>query len=898
MGTPRGRRSGLSPFLGLLLLQVTRCLCEEDAGPCQPGFNPKTYTFTVPRRDLERGRVLGRVTFKDCPERKLVPFISDDSRFNVRLDGAVVVQRPGQLRHEHQSFFIHAWDQAGRKHSARVTLRLLERRLVHRHSQQQQQQQRHGEPDHHEIANPEVLTFPKSAPGLKRRKRDWVIPPIVCSENEKGPFPKFLVQIKSNKEKETTVFYSITGEGADDPPVGVFSIQRENGRLMVNRPLDREAKDRYILLSHAVSSNGQPVEDPMEIIIKVTDQNDNRPQFTEKVFEGFVPEGAKPGTPVMNVSATDKDDAIDTYNGVITYSIISQSPEEPYRQMFTIHNETGLISVITTGLDREKYPQYRLVLQATDMLGQGLSNTGEAVITVTDANDNPPIFDPLTYVATVPENEVGYLVDTLTVVDADEENTLAWKAKYTIVRGNEEGNFAVSTNPENNNGLLTTVKGLDFEMRKQFILQITVVNEIPFSVTLPTSTATVTVNVEDVNEAPVFVPPVKEVNKREDLPVGQQVATYTAQDPDKFMQQTIRYSIGSDPAGWLKINPENGIIESKAPLDRESEFIQDNTYMAIFLASDSASPPATGTGTLLIHLEDVNDNGPEPDPRVFDICSHNPETQVLKIVDKDIPPNTHPFFAKLELGSSANWTVQVNNEDNLSLQLIKQLEPGDYSIALKLTDGQGLSQTTMVKARVCDCEGTVKNCEKRAYAVGGMGVPAILGILGGILAFLILLLLLLLFVRRRKVVKEPLLPPEDDTRDNVYYYDEEGGGEEDQDYDLTQLHRGLDSRPEVTRNDVAPTLMAAPQYRPRPANPDEIGNFIDENLKAADTDPTAPPYDSLLVFDYEGNGSEATSLSSLNSSNGDRDQDYDYLNDWGNRFKKLADMYGGGEEDD
>lgn len=148
------------------------------------------------------------------------------------------------------------------------------------------------------------------------------------------------------------------------------------------------------------------------------------------------------------------------------------------------------------------------------------------------------------------------------------------------------------------------------------------------------------------------------------------------------------------------------------------------------------------------------------------------------------------------------------------------------------------------------------------------------------------------------MVKEPLLPPEDDMRDNVYYYDEEGGGEEDQDYDLSQLHRGLDARPEVIRNDVAPPLMAAPQYRPRPANPDEIGNFIDENLKAADTDPTAPPYDSLLVFDYEGSGSEATSLSSLNSSSSDRDQDYDYLNEWGSRFKKLADLYGGGEEDD
>lgn len=51
------------------------------------------------------------------------------------------------------------------------------------------------------------------------------------------------------------------------------------------------------------------------------------------------------------------------------------------------------------------------------------------------------------------------------------------------------------------------------------------------------------------------------------------------------------------------------------------------------------------------------------------------------------------------------------------------------------------------------------------------------------------------------------------------------------DFDLSQLHRGLDARPEVTRNDVAPTLMSVPQYRPRPANPDEIGNFIDEVSK-------------------------------------------------------------------
>lgn len=74
-------------------------------------------------------------------------------------------------------------------------------------------------------------------------------------------------------------------------------------------------------------------------------------------------------------------------------------------------------------------------------------------------------------------------------------------------------------------------------------------------------------------------------------------------------------------------------------------------------------------------------------------------------------------------------------------------------------------------------------------------------------------------------------------------------------------------------------------------------SLLPQNLKAANTDPTAPPYDSLLVFDYEGSGSDAASLSSLTSSTSDQDQDYDYLNEWGSRFKKLADMYGGGDDD-
>lgn len=40
-----------------------------------------------------------------------------------------------------------------------------------------------------------VLNFPKSSGGLKRRKRDWVIPPINFPENDRGPFPKIMVQV-------------------------------------------------------------------------------------------------------------------------------------------------------------------------------------------------------------------------------------------------------------------------------------------------------------------------------------------------------------------------------------------------------------------------------------------------------------------------------------------------------------------------------------------------------------------------------------------------------------------------------------------------------------------------------------------------------------------------------
>ncbi|XP_010610629.1 cadherin-1 isoform X2 [Fukomys damarensis] len=884
----------------LLLLQVSSWLCQELEDPCQPGFDAESYTFTVPCRHLERGRVLGRVSFEGCTDRPKTAYFSTDSRFRVGTDGVVTVKRPLQIHKTETTFSVQAWDSTFRKFSTKVMLKA--EGSCHQHHKHHQRRNNHHHQDPDQDISPgtqlEVIKFPNFHRGLRRQKRDWVIPPISCSENEKGPFPKRLVQIKSNRDKEGKVFYSITGQGADTPPVGVFIIERETGWLMVTEPLDREKIANYTLLSHAVSSNGNAVEDPMEIVITVTDQNDNRPQFIKEVFEGSVMEGALPGTSVMQALATDADDP-NTYNAEIAYTILSQEPTLPHSQMFIINRITGVISVVTTGLDRESYPTYTLEVQAADLQGEGLSTTAKAVITVTDVNDNPPIFNPTTYEGQVPENEADAVITTLTVTDDDAPNTPGWQAVYTILNDPDK-QFIVTTDPITNNGILKTAKGLDFEAKKQYILHVTATNVVPFEVILQTSTATVTVDVLDINEAPIFVPPEKRVEIPEDFGVGLEITSYTAREPDTFMQQKITYRIWRDTANWLEIDPETGAISTRAELDREaSEHVKNSTYTALIIATDNGSPIATGTGTLLLILSDVNDNAPIPEPRNMHFCQRDPQPHIIDIIDPDLPPNTSPFTAELTHGASVNWTIGYNDaaQESLILRPKKTLEVGDYKIHLKLIDKQNKDQVTTLDVIVCDCEGAVNNCMRANYAEAGLQVPAILGILGGILALLILILLLLLFVRRRRVVKEPLLPPEDDTRDNVYYYDEEGGGEEDQDFDLSQLHRGLDARPEVTRNDVAPTLMSVPQYRPRPANPDEIGNFIDENLKAADSDPTAPPYDSLLVFDYEGSGSEAASLSSLNSSESDKDQDYDYLNEWGNRFKKLADMYGGGEDD-
>uniref|UniRef100_A0AAY4DY16 Cadherin-4 n=1 Tax=Denticeps clupeoides TaxID=299321 RepID=A0AAY4DY16_9TELE len=866
--------------------------------------------------------------FNGCSGNQGVAFESSNPSFRVAKDGSIYTSHDGVNLAKPVQFLVIAHNHPN-THSWETTVQLAldgpPRVLPVLTANQQevpsnQQTVMPSQPTPNEDAyGPQPVPFSIRFPGKHRRhKRDWVIPPINVPENSRGPFPQILVSIRSDKDKSNQIRYSITGVGADQPPNEVFKIDPVTGKMFVTKPMDREERSFYHLRAHAVDMNGIQVETPIDLYIYVIDMNDNRPEFQNQVYNGSVLENARPGTYVMTVTANDADDNA-TSNGMVQYLIKSELPHSPNSHLFTINSLTGDIATVAAGLDREKVSQYTLIVQATDMEGvqsYGLSNTATAIITVIDINDNPPELTDTTFSGEVQENKVGVVVANLTVLDRDQPHTPNWNAVYKILSGDSFNHFTIRTNPENNDGMVTVVKAVDYEQNRAFMLNVAVYNQVPLANNIPSSmqhTAGVTISVQDVNEPPYFLNSPKLIRFQEGVPAGTSIATFPAKDPDIFMQQSIRYAKLADPANWLTINATSGQITTTAILDRESVYVKNNIYEATFLATDNGYPPASGTGTLQIYLTDVNDNPPTLLPRQAQICERSNGHGInLTASDADTDPNVGPFIFELPLyhtSARRNWTITRINGDNVRLGLrIHYLESGVYEVPITVTDSGNppLSNQSSITVKVCPCDENGDCTTLGAVAAAGLGTGAIIAILICIIILLSMVLLFVVWMKRREKErqnKQLLIDPEDDVRDNILKYDEEGGGEEDQDYDLSQLQQpeSLDhiigKGPGVRRVDERPVIPES-QYpiRPMVPHPGDIGDFINEGLRAADNDPTAPPYDSLLVFDYEGSGSTAGSVSSLNSSS-TGDQSYDYLNDWGPRFKKLADMYGGGDDD-
>ncbi|XP_059190265.1 cadherin-13 [Centropristis striata] len=678
---------------------VARVGGQEDGGHegCVPGFQVKHYQVAFSGA-FQKGQALIQVEFDDCAGNEDVKFEVSDPCFHVDGDLNLVPQR--DVLYSPTVLIIHGLS-----------------------------------PHADDMAQVEVTGLPVQSPHTLRKilgvgqklpfrsKRSLLVPPVIVTENQRAPFPKVIgwSHVISNENLAKRIF-RLSGRGADQDPKGLFTIDTNTGDVSVSRSLDREANDSYQLEVSTIDLAGNLIEGPERLVITVIDQNDNRPIFKETRYTGEVLEGSPTGTTVMTMTAFDADDPA-TDNAALRYNIVRQSPDKPSPNMFYIDAERGdIVTVISHKLlDRETLPTttYELEIVAKDMAGSevGLTGTATATITITDKNDHAPEFTHPLFEAQVDEGSTGVVVN-LTVDDRDDPDTGAWRAIYSIISGDPTLSFEIQTNPDNNEGMLSVVKPLDYEATALHKLLIKVENEdplVPDASYGPGSTATVHVTVLDINEGPVFFPDPLTVTRMENIPVGSFVASLNGTDPDFLQTQSIRYAVLHDPAGWLSVSPVTGTVNTSAPLDRESPYVRDNKYTAVFIATDNGSPPATGTGSLVIHLEDHNDNAPYVVPSVARVCedAHDMNVAIVGGRDNDLPPNGAPF--KIELGKPGldkTWKVTRVNSTHSQIMLLHSLKKANYQLPLLITDSgvPPLSNNTEVKVQVCVCKKNKMHC--------------------------------------------------------------------------------------------------------------------------------------------------------------------------------------------
>ncbi|XP_072366228.1 cadherin-20-like isoform X2 [Scyliorhinus torazame] len=563
-------------------------------------------------------------------------------------------------------------------------------------------------------------------------------------------------------------------------------------------------------------------------------------------------------------------------------------------------------------MDREVKDGYQVVVQAKDMGGQmgGLSGTTTVNITLTDVNDNPPRFPQRLYQMTVMESAmVGLAVGRVLAQDADEG--LNAELSYSFVDGDGLNVFDIVTDTSNQGGIIILKEPLDFETKDSYTLTVEGTNthlDLQFLNFGPfRDTARVLLAVEDVDEPPQFDMTFYRVEVYEDVAVGTTIQTVSAKDPDSA-NNSIRYSIdrSTDPTRFFYIDIASGALMIAKSLDRE----QLSWHNITILAMEMKNPTQIGSVSVTIKVLDINDNAPEfvKDHESY-ICENVKPGQLIQMVsavDMDNPQGGHHFYYSLapETANNPNFTLR-DNQDNTAWILtrrggFKHQEQGTYFLPILIADS-GLpmqSSTSTLTIRVCGCDpnGNVRSCNVEAYSLPvSLSRGALIAILSCI--FILLVLVLFILTMRRHKKKSLIIDDEENVHENIVRYDDEGGGEEDTEaFDIAALWNPREVQVAKSRRDMLPEIKSLSRYVSQSRTGDDnVNSYILAKLHDANTDPCAPPFDSLQTYAFEGNGSVAESLSSFESATTDSDLNYDYLTDWGPRFKKLADMYGGCE---
>ncbi|CAM5090118.1 unnamed protein product [Eretmochelys imbricata] len=675
----------------------------------------KKVTFNVPSK-LEAGTLVGRVNLRECL-KSAEHISSSDPDFRILEDGSVYTTNIISLSSEEKTFTI-LLKNIQRHEEKKIHVNLLV----------------HQEKTHKTRHTRDTV--------LRRTKRRWAPIPSSMMENSLGPFPMQIQQVQSDTAQNYTIYYSASGPGIDKDPKGLFYIERETGNIFATGPVDREQYPSFKIICFATTADGYSPEKPLLHTIRIEDDNDNAPCFTQDLFEFVVPEHCKPGTVVGKVIAEDRDELY-TLHTTLRYRIVSEQP--PLPKMFSVHRESGVITTLTSQLDREIIDKHIVLIEVRDMAGQpfGLCNTGTVVINVGDINDHAPYCGHSSYETKVQENQVNVEIMRIPCLDKDEPNSPAWNCRFSIVKGNEDNHFAITTDGRTNEGVLCVVKGLDYETASLRILEITVVNEIPYAVVpyssaLPQGICTVRVIVVDVDEGPVFNPCLLHIRIDGCTTVGTVVGKYLAEDPETGNSEGISYQIAPDQCSWITTDEKSGELRTTTLFDKDMAVRQCNITIRAIDRSGK-----TGTGTVLATIDACNRYYPILTPRDFIICRDRKPVCITAV-----NPNEYPYSAPFRFDISdksvgSGWQTIQHDAKSMYLSPRNGIPFGIYTILISVRDNAGRQGTSVVKVNYCDCI-TPSDCgviRQSAPAVT-LGVWAILAmILGSLLLLLILITL-------------------------------------------------------------------------------------------------------------------------------------------------------------
>nr|XP_046263004.1 protocadherin alpha-6-like [Scatophagus argus] len=367
--------------------------------------------------------------------------------------------------------------------------------------------------------------------------------------------------------------------------------------LVLKKSLDREQKDKHTLLVTAVDGGKPPRSGTLNVSIVVLDSNDNRPVFSQEVYQVEIQENVPVGTSVFRLNATDPDEGS---NGEIEYSLGKTLKKKVY-EIFELDKITGEIRVKGI-VDYEENDVYKLDVEASDKGTPPLTGECRVIIKIKDVNDNPPEIEVTSLSNTVSEDsKPGTVISLISVTDKD-----SGVNGKIISRITSDVPFELKPSYKENIYSVVTKGFLDREevSHYEITIQATDCGEPPLS-----TFKTLNIQISDVNDnSPHFEQNPLQFYLSENNVAGASIFSVSASDNDVSDNAVISYHIarGNDVTSFLNINPDNGQISALKSFDFETL----KTFQFQVVATDSGTPSLSSNVTVNVFILDQNDNAP------------------------------------------------------------------------------------------------------------------------------------------------------------------------------------------------------------------------------------------------------------------------------------------------